>query len=40
VYGIVRQMGGCVTVLSERNHGATFSVFLPATIETMEMTNA
>lgn len=30
VYGIVRQMGGGVTVMSERNQGATFSVFLPA----------
>jgi two-component system, cell cycle sensor histidine kinase and response regulator CckA len=30
VYGIVRQMGGAVTVLSERSQGATFSVFLPA----------
>ena len=30
VYGIVRQMGGGITVVSERNRGATFSVFLPA----------
>jgi PAS domain S-box-containing protein len=30
VYGIVRQMGGAVTVVSERNCGATFSVYLPA----------
>ena len=30
VYGIVRQMGGAITVVSERNHGATFSVYLPA----------
>jgi two-component system cell cycle sensor histidine kinase/response regulator CckA len=40
VYGIVRQMGGAVTVLSERNQGATFSVFLPAALETQETTNA
>jgi PAS domain S-box-containing protein len=30
VYGIVRQMGGAITVVSERHHGATFSVYLPA----------
>ncbi len=30
VYGLVRQMGGAVTVVSERNRGATFSVYLPA----------
>jgi signal transduction histidine kinase len=30
VYGIVRQTGGAVTVTSERNQGATFSVLLPA----------
>ncbi len=30
VYGNVRQMGGAVTVQSERNCGATFSVHLPA----------
>jgi PAS domain S-box-containing protein len=30
VYGIVRQTGGAVTVASERNQGATFSVLLPA----------
>jgi PAS domain S-box-containing protein len=29
VYGIVRQMGGSVTVISARHKGATFSVFLP-----------
>jgi two-component system cell cycle sensor histidine kinase/response regulator CckA len=40
VYGIVRQMGGGVTVLSERNQGATFSVFLPATAESQEMKHA
>jgi PAS domain S-box-containing protein len=39
VYGIVRQMGGAVTVLSERNAGATFSVYLPAA-ETQELKNA
>jgi signal transduction histidine kinase len=32
VYGIVRQMGGAVTVVSERNQGATFSVYLPAVL--------
>jgi two-component system cell cycle sensor histidine kinase/response regulator CckA len=30
VYGIVRQMGGAITVVSARNRGATFSVYLPA----------
>lgn len=30
VYGIVRQMGGAVTVTSERDKGATFSVYIPA----------
>ena len=40
VYGIVRQMGGGVTVLSERNQGATFSVFLPAMTQLQERTNA
>jgi two-component system, cell cycle sensor histidine kinase and response regulator CckA len=34
VYGIVRQMGGAVTVVSERNQGATFSVYLPSAAET------
>ena len=29
-YGIVRQAGGVVTVLSEVGHGARFSVYLPA----------
>ena len=33
VYGIVRQMGGGVTVLSERQQGSTFSVFLPASVD-------
>jgi two-component system cell cycle sensor histidine kinase/response regulator CckA len=40
VYGIVRQMGGGVTVLSERNQGATFSVFLPVSAESQEMKHA
>ena len=40
VYGIVRQMGGAVTVLSERHEGATFSVFLPAVVETEETKDA
>jgi PAS domain S-box-containing protein len=40
VYGIVRQMGGGVTVLSDRNQGATFSVFLPAAVDNKEITNA
>jgi signal transduction histidine kinase len=30
VYGNVRQMGGAVAVDSERNHGATFSIYLPS----------
>ena len=30
VYGIIRHMGGAVTVESERNHGATFTVYLRA----------
>jgi two-component system, cell cycle sensor histidine kinase and response regulator CckA len=33
VYGIVRQMGGAITVVSERNQGATFSVYLPVSTE-------
>jgi two-component system cell cycle sensor histidine kinase/response regulator CckA len=40
VYGIVRQMGGAVTVLSERTRGATFSVYLPAALESQELRNA
>jgi signal transduction histidine kinase len=40
VYGIVRQMGGAVTVLSERNQGATFSVFLPVAPPIEESANA
>ena len=40
VYGIVRQMGGGVTVLSERQQGATFSVFLPAAVDSQETRNA
>ena len=30
VYGIVRQMGGAITVASERDKGSTFSVYLPS----------
>jgi PAS domain S-box-containing protein len=30
VYGIVRQTGGAITVVSERGKGASFKVFLPA----------
>jgi signal transduction histidine kinase len=33
VYGIVRQMGGSITVVSERHQGATFSVYLPTIVE-------
>jgi two-component system cell cycle sensor histidine kinase/response regulator CckA len=29
VYGIVRQVGGDVTVISERNRGTTFRIYLP-----------
>ena len=29
VYGIVRQMGGAITVVSERDKGSAFSVYLP-----------
>ncbi len=38
VYGIVRQMGGAVTVVSQRNRGATFSVYLPALAPEDELT--
>jgi PAS domain S-box-containing protein len=37
VYGIVRQMGGAITVVSERNQGATFSVYLPVSAEPKAM---
>jgi len=30
VYGIIRQTGGAITVKSERGHGASFKVYLPA----------
>jgi len=30
VYGIIRQTGGAITVESERGHGASFKVYLPA----------
>jgi chemotaxis protein histidine kinase CheA len=33
VYGNVRQMGGAVVVESKRDHGATFSVYLPAALQ-------
>ena len=36
VYGIVRQMGGSITVVSERHKGATFSVYLPTPVESKE----
>jgi len=32
VYGIVRQTGGAITVVSERGKGASFRVYLPAVI--------
>jgi two-component system, cell cycle sensor histidine kinase and response regulator CckA len=40
VYGIVRQMGGAITVISERHQGATFSVYLPAALESEEVRHA
>jgi len=30
VYGIVRQTGGAVSVVSERGSGSTFTILLPA----------
>jgi len=32
VYGIVRQTGGAIAVTSERGHGASFKVYLPAIV--------
>jgi PAS domain S-box-containing protein len=40
VYGNVRQMGGAVAVASERNRGATFSVYLPASTVAADTTAA
>ena len=30
VYGIIRQTGGAISVVSERGRGASFRVYLPA----------
>ena len=37
VFGIVRQHGGALTVSSELGAGTTFSLFLPATAESMQV---
>jgi PAS domain S-box-containing protein len=36
VYGIVKQHGGHITCHSERGHGTTFKIYLPAIKETIE----